>query len=361
MCVGIASVARKGVNYLQGAVGSVLEGLTAAEREDLYLIVFIAHSDPAEHPAYMEPWLHNLADKVLVYDPDLVDIEHIRSLETPEAKKFAREKGLFDHTYLLKACEALNTSYTVILEDDVVALDGWYHRTKQALDVAERKAEEEGVDQWLYLRLFYTEIFLGWNSEEWPTYLFFSLLTAAVVVITTTAIRYCCPATDRYLSNEIITVLSLVITPLLIVLFFAAGRNTMLPIPEGVHAMPKFGCCSQGHLPETASTRETSHEVNLSDNASHKLIFDLLFPGIITNAKMWNIFEDELQENLNAAKTDQNTTSQEVQRSFIMQLSSAESRLRSKCEIQVWSHTLDERHGTSTGRGGSGVTQIAED
>ncbi|SPB48722.1 unnamed protein product [Aspergillus niger] len=148
MCVGIASVARKGVNYLQGAVGSVLEGLTAAEREDLYLIVFIAHSDPAEHPAYMEPWLHNLADKVLVYDPDLVDIEHIRSLETPEAKKFAREKGLFDHTYLLKACEALNTSYTVILEDDVVALDGWYHRTKQALDVAERKAEEEGVDQW---------------------------------------------------------------------------------------------------------------------------------------------------------------------------------------------------------------------
>lgn len=28
MCVGIASVARKGVNYLQGAVGSVLEGLT---------------------------------------------------------------------------------------------------------------------------------------------------------------------------------------------------------------------------------------------------------------------------------------------------------------------------------------------
>ncbi|PYH51495.1 uncharacterized protein BO96DRAFT_438933 [Aspergillus niger CBS 101883] len=248
MCVGIASVARKGVNYLQGAVGSVLEGLTAAEREDIHLIIFIAHSDPAEHPAYMEPWLHDLADKVLVYDPDVVDIEHIRSLETPEAKKFAREKGLFDYTYLLKACGALNTSYTVMLEDDVVALDGWYHRTKQALDVAERKAEEEGVEQWLYLRLFYTELFLGWNSEEWPTYLFFSLLAAAVVVVTTTAIRYYCPATDRYLSNEIITVLSLVITPLLIVLFFAAGRNTMLPIPEGVHAMPKFGCCSQGFV-----------------------------------------------------------------------------------------------------------------
>ncbi|KAI2935655.1 CAZyme family GT109 [Aspergillus niger] len=346
MCVGIASVARKGVNYLQGAVGSVLEGLTAAEREDLYLIVFIAHSDPAEHPAYMEPWLHNLADKVLVYDPDLVDIEHIRSLETPEAKKFAREKGLFDHTYLLKACEALNTSYTVILEDDVVALDGWYHRTKQALDVAERKAEEEGVDQWLYLRLFYTEIFLGWNSEEWPTYLFFSLLTAAVVVITTTAIRYCketvVKAQDAYPDYE-------------------RDEDEKEIAENDVKIADYIHNSLASHLPETASTRETSHEVNLSDNASHKLIFDLLFPGIITNAKMWNIFEDELQENLNAAKTDQNTTSQEVQRSFIMQLSSAESRLRSKCEIQVWSHTLDERHGTSTGRGGSGVTQIAED
>lgn len=146
-CIGIASVARNGARYLQGAVGSILEGLTATEREDMYLIIFIAHSDPAEHPAYMEPWLHALADKVLVYDPAVVDIEHIRSLETPEAKKFAREKGLFDYTYLLKACGALNTSYTVMLEDDVVALDGWYHRTKQALEVAERKAEEEGVEQ----------------------------------------------------------------------------------------------------------------------------------------------------------------------------------------------------------------------
>ena len=73
-----------------------------------------------------------------------------------------------------------------------------------------------------------------------------------MVVVITTAIRYYCPATGRYLSNEIITVLSLVITPLLIVLFFAAGRNTMLPIPEGVHAMPKFGCCSQGFVfPQT--------------------------------------------------------------------------------------------------------------
>lgn len=37
-------------------------------------------------------------------------------------------------------------------------------------------------------------------------------------------------------------------TPLLIGLFFAAGRVTMRPIPAGVHEMPRFGCCSQGFV-----------------------------------------------------------------------------------------------------------------
>lgn len=137
ICVGITSVARRSANYLQGAVGSVLEGLTAAERGDLYLIVLIAHSNPAEHPAYAEPWLHTLADKVLLYDTDQVDVEHIRHLETPEAKTFAREKGLLDYIYLLRTCESMNTSYTAMLEDDIIALDGWYHWTKNALSVAE--------------------------------------------------------------------------------------------------------------------------------------------------------------------------------------------------------------------------------
>ncbi|RHZ63937.1 hypothetical protein CDV55_102394 [Aspergillus turcosus] len=146
MCVGIASVAREGVSYLQSAVGSVLEGLSATEREALYLIVFIAHTNPAEHPAYLQPWLHALADRVLLYDPDALDIDHVRGLETPEEKSGAHEKGLLDYTYLLKACGSINTSYTVMLEDDVIALDGWYHRTKHALAAIEQQTLKEGAD-----------------------------------------------------------------------------------------------------------------------------------------------------------------------------------------------------------------------
>ncbi|KAF7719627.1 Uncharacterized protein PECH_003480 [Penicillium ucsense] len=225
ICVGITSVARKNATYLQGGVGSVLEGLTATERE---------------------PWLHTLVDRVLLYDPDLIDLEHIRELETPEAKTFARKKGLIDYVYLLRACESLHTSYTVMLEDDVVALNGWYHRTKEDLLVAEQKTIEKGWDKWLYLRLFYTEQFLGWNSEEWPTYLLSSLLVALGVVAPATAIRYSRPATAAYLPNKVIAILAFVLTPLIIILFFAAGRVTMLSMAAGVHEMPRFGCCSQG-------------------------------------------------------------------------------------------------------------------
>lgn len=77
-----------------------------------------------------------------------------------------------------------------MLEDDVLAMDGWYYRTREALDSAERQMAEKDESKCkhsiyqlsyppnyllgLYLRLFYTEQFLGWNSEEWPTYLFYS-------------------------------------------------------------------------------------------------------------------------------------------------------------------------------------------
>ncbi|KAJ6191129.1 hypothetical protein N7519_001150 [Penicillium mononematosum] len=248
LCVGIASIARNGVRYFKTAVGTVLEGLSEEERADIHLILFIAHTDPSQHPAYSEPWLHKLPDQVLLYDPAEVDIDHIRSLETDTAKVSGREKALFDYTYLLKACEAVNTPYTVMLEDDVFALDGWYHRTLKALASAEKQTKEIGASNWLYLRLFYTEELLGWNSEEWPTYLFYSILTVLLVACTCLGVRRYEPRLASHLSNETILLLSGVCAPLLIGLFFATGRATMMPIPDGVHQMPQFGCCSQAFV-----------------------------------------------------------------------------------------------------------------
>ena len=36
----------------EGTIGSLLEGLSEAERAQIYLIMFIAHADPIVHPIY---------------------------------------------------------------------------------------------------------------------------------------------------------------------------------------------------------------------------------------------------------------------------------------------------------------------
>ncbi|KAJ5901745.1 hypothetical protein N7495_002273 [Penicillium taxi] len=247
-CLGIATIARKGVRYFKHTVGTVLEGLSDLERDDIHLILFIAHTDPSQHPAYSEPWLYQLADQVLLYNDSDVDIDHIRELETDEAKIAAREKALFDYVYLLKACEAVEAEYTIIIEDDIVALDGWYHRTRDALISAEKQTKDIGASNWLYLRLFYTEEFLGWNSENWPFYLIYSSLAVCFVAGFLMGLRHYLPYLRPYISTEIVILSSFLYTPILIALFFAAGRVTMFPIPEGVHQMPKYGCCSQAFV-----------------------------------------------------------------------------------------------------------------
>lgn len=133
MCIGIPSIAREGASYLETSVGSLLDGLTKEERDDIYLIVFIPHTDPKVHPAYTQNWLYNLTDHVLLYDLPSEEMQHISGLEKGAGH---REKGLFDYAYLLKACYAAETPYIAMFEDDIVAMDGWYHRTLAGLDKA---------------------------------------------------------------------------------------------------------------------------------------------------------------------------------------------------------------------------------
>ncbi|BCS21747.1 uncharacterized protein APUU_22179A [Aspergillus puulaauensis] len=247
-CVGVATVARNNTRYFKTMVGSLLDGLSQSERADMHLLLFIAHTDPSQHPAYSEPWLKRAPDQVLLYDNATVDIDHIRSLESSQARFDGREKALFDYTYLLKACEAVGAKYVVMLEDDVLAMDGWYHRTQDALRSIREQMTVKGAEAWLYFRLFYTEDFLGWNSEEWPTYLFFSLVAVGCVAFLLLGARSYQPKIRPLLPNDLVLVVCGVFTPLLIGLYFASGRVTMRPIPAGVHEMPKFGCCSQAFV-----------------------------------------------------------------------------------------------------------------
>ncbi len=57
---------------------------------------------------------------------------------------------MFDYTYLLKAAQRTGVNYIVMLEDDVLALDGWYHRTLNAAALAEQQTRSMGAEKCMY-------------------------------------------------------------------------------------------------------------------------------------------------------------------------------------------------------------------
>lgn len=241
LCVGIPTFARHGTRYFSLTLGSILEGLAPEERKRIYLMPLIAHTNPSLHPAFNEDWLHEVSDEVLLYDPSDPRYDQI---EHWESNLLFREKALFDYTYLLQACRDRDTDYIVILEDDVIAMDGWFHRTMQALRSIEERTRPHG---YLYLRLFHTEEFLGWNAEDWPTYLSYSIL-ALFVTMTLCLLLRSTPIFRKHHRDHALLFICFLYLPLCILLFFAAGtrlvRHSRYPL--GIRLMNSHGCCGQG-------------------------------------------------------------------------------------------------------------------
>jgi hypothetical protein len=245
LCVGIPSLGRRGAQYVHETIGSLLEGLAAEERDEIFLILFIPHTDPTTHPFFGEPWLHELTDRVLTYDIEDSDVEDVRMMED-EGGVFVT-KGLYDYSHLLSKCAEQYTPYIAIFEDDTIAMDGWFHRTVFAIHEAEQQTMSRDAENFLYLRLFYTERFMGWNSEDWVVYLYWSLVAAGIFTAVLVSLWKIKPVSKlcRFLGlrRTILLLYSTLATAIL--LFFALGRMTVLPIPDGVREMAKFGCCSQ--------------------------------------------------------------------------------------------------------------------
>ena len=68
MCVGIATVARDQEQYVRRTIGSLLDGLSPQDREEIFFAVLIAQTAPHVHPIYGEQWFTNVVDKVLLYN-----------------------------------------------------------------------------------------------------------------------------------------------------------------------------------------------------------------------------------------------------------------------------------------------------
>ncbi|KAK7746557.1 hypothetical protein SLS62_009354 [Diatrype stigma] len=277
ICVAIGSVSRNGFSYLKETVGSLLEGLDAIERQRVYLVVFLAHVNQSRHEEYGQPWLSNLADSLPTYstltdNPDTIRV--ISELEEDGGYDAHARKQKIDYSVQLTECARVNPSYIMTLEDDVIAMDGWYHRTMGALQSAAVKTEAmgRGRDGFLYLRIFYDGRLLGWNAEEWPSYIMASSSFLLVEALTVFLLRRCFVPVRKGLGRAMLVLIFGVCTPMVIGLFFAAGRNCMLPKKPGVHLMHKYGCCAQGYVFPQRQVTENVLPLYLDVQDSHAAV-----------------------------------------------------------------------------------------
>ena len=240
ICLGIATIARSKEQYIRRTIGSLYEGLSDRQRSNIHLAVFFAQTDPYQHPIYNEPWLKSVANQIVEYNGDDQDIAHLRLLE--ETHQYWN-KSMYDYEYLLKVCLDTTAEWIIIVEDDVLAKQGWYSELTAALEYLQTHV---GQHAWLYLRLFYTEKLFGWNSEEWPHYLGWSTLAFLITTTILVTSRSYSHRLRKHLSNTSIAIISCFCLPATISLYFMAGRVSMQPPPKGLQRMEKFGCCSQG-------------------------------------------------------------------------------------------------------------------
>lgn len=241
MCIGIPSIAREGESYIGTTVGSLLAGLNATQRAELHIVVLIAHALPSKHPVFQEAWLEDTVDDVLTYDVSQPVLSNLTRWEKDRDFGF---KGLFDYVYTLQHCANTGAQWVTMLEDDTIAVEGWYSRTLEALSYVVDQYKDSQDSDWLYLRLFFTEEFLGWNIENLPTYIMVSSATMTMVGVSLLFIRRF--AFIRHLTDSYIIIAIFIYVPASILLYFAAGRLTVQPLNPGVHQMPRYGCCAQG-------------------------------------------------------------------------------------------------------------------
>ena len=174
--------------------------------------------------------------------------EDLARIQEWEDGSWYRNKTIFDYTYLLNDCYATGARYITMIEDDTLAVEGWYAFALQALRDIETQMHTRTGTEWVFLRLFYAEDLFGWNSESWATYLFWSFVGWAMITGSLIIARSRYRSAQAFLSNAAMSMISGFCLPALIALLFASGSNSIWPLAPGIHEMNKFGCCSQGYI-----------------------------------------------------------------------------------------------------------------
>jgi GR25 family glycosyltransferase involved in LPS biosynthesis len=256
----------------QLAIGSALEGMFPQERADIHVGVLFAHTNPEYHPSWHNPRLRNLVDEAFSYNTTLQNHTMVQDWET--SNNFKR-KGVFDYAYALEYC--LNTTespYIAIFEDDVIFAVGWLANTLDNLSNLQMRLATQTND-WLFLRLFNQERSTGWASHKiGGNHEFLITIIIAIPLVTIVVLlRRCHPHMHRYLDCWTLSIVCLVIIPAFIVLFYQAGKASLLPPRPGVRD-EAFGCCSQGLVFPRSSALTTVDTLRHRDSGQVDLILN---------------------------------------------------------------------------------------
>ena len=293
VCVGIPTVKRPLTQHLNTTIATLLDGLSRTQQSQIAIHVLFAHVRPQQHPDFQHAWVPRLVDQVFTYETLNAPVSVLRRLER---ERRIVEKARFDYRLLLESCLRTAAPWILMLEDDVLAERYWYNQTMRVLDAA-----SQSKTTWLYLRLFSTARFLGWNAEDWPGYLGWSVLVVMATGGLGLAARRvrCC---REVLTRSFLSVVCFVCVPLSILLYFLAGRVTVSPMQPGLHVMNHGGCCSQAllfpreHVPMVAKRLEKTSKVpvdSVLENLGGSLEMDRL---VVSPSLMQHVGESSYKE-----------------------------------------------------------------
>jgi hypothetical protein len=138
-----------------------------------------------------------------------------------------------------------------MFEDDIILAVGWMAKVRQGLNQIDKgAATNPSLRDWLYLRLFYTETALSWETraDYWYGHMAYTLMLASFVCASVLlAFRFLVPRTQRYIDDPTVFVLSAIMIPAFTVLAFMIGKYSLFPL-RGVVTMNVHGCCTQALL-----------------------------------------------------------------------------------------------------------------
>ncbi|KAL2069200.1 hypothetical protein VTL71DRAFT_15538 [Oculimacula yallundae] len=254
ICVTFLTIARKtDKQYIDLALSSTLAGLSPVERADIDLKIYFADTDPIVHPSW-QTVLANVSDET--YSPyGTVSPSQFAKLVTLEREGNFGAKGSIDYATALNHCYATSTApYIAIFEDDILVADSWLTRSLLALRDINAQMARKSVRKepgWLFMRLFNEERASGWASHA----LFANntpLISLGIGLALATILIYLrdywkggSKMLARRLDNAVIFVVCGLSVPAFVILFYQAGKASMLPPSPGVR-MQDFGCCTQG-------------------------------------------------------------------------------------------------------------------